>query len=357
LSSSIPTIFDRSEWERMLSPIVSLSDSRHLHLLVFDELMRPIDDIVVSNEYNANDSAMAGTEYLDYAPSDQRLINIHDIASGMVINHESLFKNEPIEKTAIYNDFLAVHNSQRQALSHVKMNSGLTIILGVMRERRQGEYSQDELAQIQSCLPLVENIVSLNSQLASHKLLGGSYERLLSQKGVGVLLLDKTMGIIECNDVASELIAKTNSLCIQKNKLVAEGSTNQKKLASTFLNKHQVNTPLILENKDGLSFLTMTVHALDHMAMSEAALKADYLILLSSTKESFMQQQFAANFDLTAAETRLVNLLYSGCSLQQIATRASVSMNTVRWTLKNVFAKTNSHSQVQLLRLINQYTV
>lgn len=54
----------------------------------------------------------------------------------------------------------------------------------------------------------------------------------------------------------------------------------------------------------------------------------------------------------TAAEARLAIRLMQGQSLKDIAETTQRSVNTVRWTLKNVLAKADCHRQVDLVRLL-----
>lgn len=57
-------------------------------------------------------------------------------------------------------------------------------------------------------------------------------------------------------------------------------------------------------------------------------------------------------YSLTEAETQLVGLLCEGCSLEESAERRGVTINTARSQLKQVFAKTNTSRQGELVRLV-----
>jgi DNA-binding CsgD family transcriptional regulator len=59
-----------------------------------------------------------------------------------------------------------------------------------------------------------------------------------------------------------------------------------------------------------------------------------------------------ATFDLTPAEARVASLLVAGKSVKQVATDLAVSSSTVRTQLKNVFAKTGTHRQADLVRVL-----
>jgi DNA-binding CsgD family transcriptional regulator len=57
-------------------------------------------------------------------------------------------------------------------------------------------------------------------------------------------------------------------------------------------------------------------------------------------------------YSLTPAEAELVQLLAQGRSLDQVATARSVTINTVRSQLKQVFTKTDTKRQGELVRLV-----
>ena len=57
-------------------------------------------------------------------------------------------------------------------------------------------------------------------------------------------------------------------------------------------------------------------------------------------------------YDLTPAEAELLRLLAEGNSLEQVADQRGVTMNTARSQLKQVFAKTDTRRQGELVRLV-----
>ena len=64
----------------------------------------------------------------------------------------------------------------------------------------------------------------------------------------------------------------------------------------------------------------------------------------------------AAVLGLSSVESRMAVLLSHGSSVREIADAVHRSVHTVRWTLKNVYAKTRCAGQVELVRLIGRLT-
>jgi DNA-binding CsgD family transcriptional regulator len=55
---------------------------------------------------------------------------------------------------------------------------------------------------------------------------------------------------------------------------------------------------------------------------------------------------------LTEAEAKIAVALARGVPLPEIARRMGVQDNTVRWHLKQIYTKTGTHGQVDLVRLL-----
>ena len=60
---------------------------------------------------------------------------------------------------------------------------------------------------------------------------------------------------------------------------------------------------------------------------------------------------FARRYQLTAAQAKVCALVYGGRSLATIADTLNVSENTVRSHLKQIFQKTGTHGQMELVHL------
>ena len=68
-------------------------------------------------------------------------------------------------------------------------------------------------------------------------------------------------------------------------------------------------------------------------------------------RPSHVIRTLARDYGLTPAEARLVSGLVQGKRLREIASEVGVSMNTIRTQLKSVFRKTDTHRQVDLVRM------
>jgi DNA-binding CsgD family transcriptional regulator len=59
-------------------------------------------------------------------------------------------------------------------------------------------------------------------------------------------------------------------------------------------------------------------------------------------------------FGLTPAESRLADLLHQELNLKQAAEKMHISLGTARFMLKNIFAKTQTRRQSQLVQMLSR---
>ena len=76
------------------------------------------------------------------------------------------------------------------------------------------------------------------------------------------------------------------------------------------------------------------------------------IVLLSAKDINSAGKDAHRNFGLTTAESRLVTKLLQGMALSDAARALGLTTSTARWHLKNVFVKTGTRRQSDLLRLL-----
>ena len=83
------------------------------------------------------------------------------------------------------------------------------------------------------------------------------------------------------------------------------------------------------------------------------------LMLLTDTENETTLDivSFSEHYELTCAESDLVQSLHLGRTLKDHAETRGVTITTVRWTLDNVFSKTYTKSQPQLKSLIDKFVL
>jgi DNA-binding CsgD family transcriptional regulator len=69
-----------------------------------------------------------------------------------------------------------------------------------------------------------------------------------------------------------------------------------------------------------------------------------------------MDNKTLAKLSLTPAETRLAIALFKGQSVEAYAKDTGISINTARWYVKQIYAKTGVKRQTELIRMLLKTT-
>jgi DNA-binding CsgD family transcriptional regulator len=69
-----------------------------------------------------------------------------------------------------------------------------------------------------------------------------------------------------------------------------------------------------------------------------------------------MDAKTLAKLSLTPAETRIAIALFKGQSVEEYAKEAGISINTARWHVKQIYAKTGVKRQTELIRMLLKTT-
>jgi len=79
-----------------------------------------------------------------------------------------------------------------------------------------------------------------------------------------------------------------------------------------------------------------------------------YLVTLKSVERlsGNLAARLCSEFPLTPTEASIVEQIVQGSSLQQVAVRKSISINTIKTHLKSIFSKMDIKSQADLVRLV-----
>ena len=69
-----------------------------------------------------------------------------------------------------------------------------------------------------------------------------------------------------------------------------------------------------------------------------------------------MDTETLAKLSLTPAETRIAIALFKGQSVETYAKEVGISINTARWHVKQIYAKTGVKQQTELVRMLLKTT-
>ncbi len=180
---------------------------------------------------------------------------------------------------------------------------------------------------------------------------------------VGVLIVDASSFLFHANAAGDAILARGDGLsCTPSGWIVARSHAETQRLhrlvaaaaspaaadpsaavGAVRASRAEVRPPLLVT----VSTLPQARHALPGHRPMAVLLVADLQARAAPPMEAL-----CALYGLTPAEARLTAALAAGQGLRDYATGSGIALCTARWQLQQVLAKTDTHRQSDLVRLI-----
>jgi len=114
--------------------------------------------------------------------------------------------------------------------------------------------------------------------------------------------------------------------------------------------------PLLLHDAKGKPVSIVAGHGLDGSDCVQSQHSAILYIDRLHSQTHPNAETLRRLFDLTPAEAALAEVLHDGANLTEACQRLGKRHNTLRTQLRALFGKTNTHRQIDLLRVIDRVT-
>ena len=355
------SIFSYDDWDVALKQIALMQNSNHVHLLLFNKNQEIIDGLVASNLYDYQDSVNANIDYLHYQDKDERKQRLSILDGTKAFNNEEVFNEDELKTSIFYNEFLPKHFAQCQGFMSLNGPNETKIVYTVIREKQKGPFDSTSLKQISSFGPLIQNSITAQYELKLAGVKNRSLMDLLDQKNIGIVYLNEKGVILETNDYAQTILDKKDGLDDQGGYLSTLIHSEQNKLSRKLKSVLSDNTsqvdisPQIYISRLGGKKpykLTITPILTKTVCFGDCHPAVMIIIKLPQTVNEFPELVFKEHYGLTKAELLLTEAIFNDMTLKEYAKTRNIKITTVRWTLDNIFSKTNTHSQKELKSLV-----
>ena len=230
-------------------------------------------------------------------------------------------------------------------------------VLVAFRSKKNSAFSTEELAKLQRVLPHVKNVLRLHERFAQCNTELQWKEETLEAMPFGLFILDALGCVVYFNLAAKALIQSQGALLIAKNgRLVTafSESTSLLRKAISDAQNGEPGAPVRVQSESTYSDLWLRViPVFPDGYVAGRCTQSKVIVLCDSTNgRELTYDKFSAFFKFTRREADLAILLAKGEKLDLAAQHLGVSLETARSHLKSLFNKTDTHRQVELVRLL-----
>lgn len=315
---------------------------------------------VLSSFVNADPAWIAeyNRYYWSINPWLERSISLPD---STVVCSSSLIPDEILTTTRFYTQWLNRHHYKYSLMSKLLHRDSRIYSLMVLRT---DPASRSELEFARQLVPHLSQAITMQTNLAHSQALGDAYSSVLDRLDIGVLLLDDTKRVRFSNTACDLIRQKNDGFFIDDDRNCHGGTPEETEQLNQLIGRALLNnqgrqiTPWFVMNlnrKPPAKPLSLLIRPLPCQEINTVG-KICAVVFISDpdeeTREDGVLDLLKQLYGLTLAQSQLALALGNGVSIEHYAEQQQLSLNTVRTHLKQLLAKTKTHRQGELIRVL-----
>jgi DNA-binding CsgD family transcriptional regulator len=295
--------------------------------------------------------------YLGYlADAPQLFSPAVALGPGELLILSELLREDEFVATRFYREWMAprgLHHVLSMVLSRTPRITGLSLL----RRREAARFSSAEQDLLRRLLPHLQRVVELQGSWIEAKRGHEVAEQVLDSLGCAALRVDARCRVRHANRRGAALLERGEGLRLEHGCLDARDrgeSAELRRLVRRACDGAHGGGVLTVSDSSHRHALVVSVSPLGPSRGSDPWTPAEALVLVSDPEElpALPEPALCDLYGLTSAEARVASRLARGETLDEIADALGVSRATVRSQLHQVFAKTGTHRQTDLVRVL-----
>ncbi|MEE1658423.1 helix-turn-helix transcriptional regulator [Microvirga sp. CF3062] len=267
---------------------------------------------------------------------------------------EAVSKRE-LERTEYFNDWLRPQRLKYSVGTSLGLGDNMSMFVAFHRFNGDRDYSDSEVRAFAQLVPHFRRALHINDRLgAQHNLVAAQFKGL-DQMGVGILLLNRD-GTLDDANIEGEHLLKTHRLLSTRFGRISIGNPDKDNELKRVLKKaiDQRVAQTISIGSSGEEDLNGTIVPVSGSGSWQAPGQVKALLLFNRQRTSTRRssQYLQDVYRLTGAETRLLEAISAGQTLNEYCQSHQLSRNTVKTQLKCLFEKTQVSRQADLIRIV-----
>ncbi len=266
-----------------------------------------------------------------------------------------------VRSSAFYIDWLRPTGLFHHLFAVIERRNGAILLLVLARREGKPDFEDEIVKEIETVLPTLEQGLRAGRRVSQLRALERAALRAIDLMPIGVMMIDQEGAVLEANpsaraviDAGEGLVVANGGLAVELGgrllnfrELIARGDTQGTAASAGEL------TMLPVPRQPGQRPLTLLLMTLEHTSEPEVRAPAALLFIGDPERSvRFDQTRIARLYGLSRAESRVAALLASGYRLEQVAETLDIAYETVRKHLKQIFGKTGTYRQAELVRML-----
>ena len=287
--------------------------------------------------------------------------------SGSVLLRERYYSDSEFERFEMYQEVYRPIGAHDSLGIPVLKSAACIVAFGLLRPRESGTFVRGDLNLLGRAIPHLRRALQIMIRMTDLEGRAAAGLEAWDRLSHGVVVLDSARRVLWTNAVAGSLLARGDGLTMRAGLLCAMAPSQDATLQRLIGEAVGTGTGPVssaggvlaiqrsLLAHESLSILVSPLRLAPPMAGSMPGTPAA-VVFISDPKSVAVAPPRAlrALYGLTRREADLAALLADGLGIGEVADRMAISMNTARSHLRQVFEKTGTRRQAELVRLLTR---
>jgi DNA-binding CsgD family transcriptional regulator len=273
--------------------------------------------------------------------------------AGWVGTSQHLVNDRDLLRSEFYNDYQKQFDMFYQCGAIIDMSAHRVTALTLLRPRKSGPFKEKQVSLLRRLAPHLRRACSMHELLVDLRTHNQGMQMALDELAQGVLFLDDARKVIMANKAALARVLNNGALRLVADRLCAADAYQNQLLQAAIANaiggKAELPDFIKIVAASGES-----CHVACTRLRSSVQSRIAAVVVIASANEDGLsaKRALAVIYRLTPAEIRLAMGISEGNNLKTVADTLNISLNTAKTQLSNVYGKTATSRQAQLVRLI-----
>ena len=287
-----------------------------------------------------------------------------ELEEGKTFRVDSVIPESEQVRTEFYNDWMRPQGIAHPVVALLyKPDSGEPdSTFGAFRERSRGPFEDRDLDLIRRLIPHLQRAVAVHRRVQGAETRAGAAVEVLDRIAGGVILLDERGAAIATNLTADRILVMEDGLVMDRDGPSASTSKQTGELrravagaAKTGASQGEdAGAVLRLVRPSGRQALEVVVTPIGCQASPLFDRRAAAAILVAEPDAQLDRppERLCQLYGFTPLEAEVASRMVKGMDAAGISDDLGITIHTVRGHLKRLFAKTGTHRQSELIRVL-----
>jgi DNA-binding CsgD family transcriptional regulator len=234
------------------------------------------------------------------------------------------------------------------------------VAFNICRSARQGPISEEGRRFLERLVPHMRRSFQLGLRVEGYHALQRAEYQVLDRLSAGIILLDRSTRVIYVNAVARAFSTKDGPLSLRNGSVATHSVPHSQRMAELIravLKGRPTASMSVPRPADSglLTILMSSIRGRDVGRFADVHMPNAAVLLIiidPANRDGIPTDRVMDAYGLTHAEARVALAASSGVTIPEMANHLALSQNTIKTHLRKVFAKTATHRQTELVRLM-----